>query len=173
MATNLRTVQLLLMFSIFSFFVGLFFIFIREKMGEKPKSVGAFIKSITGAFMGFMSVPLGIGGGSLGVPFMRLFGYPIKEAIGTSAAIGFIISVFGASSMAFSGLMFSDICCTIISWVCKYSRFFSICSCYNDKSMAPIGARLVHSIDKNLLSKIFGAFLIIISIRAFIEFLNF
>ena len=40
-------------------------------------------------------------------------------------------------------------------------------------TMAPIGARLVHSIDKNLLGKIFGAFLIIVSIRAFIEFLNF
>ena len=171
MATNLRTVQLLLMFSIFSFFVGLFFIFIREKMGEKPKSVGAFIKSITGAFMGFMSVPLGIGGGSLGVPFMRLFGYPIKEAIGTSAAIGFIISVFGASSMAFSGLMFSDIAAPLSVGYVNIPGFLVFVPV--TMTMAPIGARLVHSIDKNLLGKIFGVFLIIVSIRAFIEFLNF
>jgi len=171
MATNLRTVQLLLMFSTFSFFVGLFFIFIREKMGEKPKSVGAFIKSITGAFMGFMSVPLGIGGGSLGVPFMRLFGYPIKEAIGTSAAIGFIISVFGASSMAFSGLMFSDFVAPLSVGYVNIPGFLVFVPV--TMTMAPIGARLVHSIDKNLLGKIFGAFLIIVSIRAFIEFLNF
>ena len=171
MATNLRTVQLLLMFSIFSFFVGLFFIFIREKMGEKPKSVGAFIKSITGAFMGFMSVPLGIGGGSLGVPFMRLFGYPIKEAIGTSAAIGFIISVFGASSMAFSGLMFSDIAAPLSVGYVNIPGFLVFVPV--TMTMAPIGARLVHSIDKNLLGKIFGIFLIIVSIRAFVEFLNF
>ena len=171
MATNLRTVQLLLIFSIFSFFVGLFFIFIREKMGEKPKSVGAFIKSITGAFMGFMSVPLGIGGGSLGVPFMRLFGYPIKEAIGTSAAIGFIISVFGASSMAFSGLMFSDIAAPLSVGYVNIPGFLVFVPV--TMTMAPIGARLVHSIDKNLLGKIFGIFLIIVSIRAFVEFLNF
>jgi len=171
MATNLRTVQLLLMFSTFSFFVGLFFIFIREKMGEKPKSVGAFIKSITGAFMGFMSVPLGIGGGSLGVPFMRLFGYPIKEAIGTSAAIGFIISVFGASSMALSGLIFSDFAAPLSVGYVNIPGFLVFVPV--TMTMAPIGARLVHSIDKNLLSKIFGVFLIIVSIRAFIEFLNF
>lgn len=171
MATHLRTEQLLLMFSIFSFCVGLFFIFIREKMGEKPKSVGTFIKSITGAFMGFMSVPLGIGGGSLGVPFMRLFGYPIREAIGTSAAIGFIISLFGASSMAFSGLMFSDFTAPLSVGYVNIPGFLVFVPV--TMTMAPIGARLVHSIDKNLLSKIFGAFLIIISIRAFIEFLNF
>lgn len=171
MATHLRTVQLLLMFSIFSFCVGLFFIFIREKMGEKPKSVGTLIKSMTGAFMGFMSVPLGIGGGSLGVPFMRLFGYPIREAIGTSAAIGFIISLFGASSMAFSGLMFSDFAAPLSVGYVNIPGFLVFVPV--TMTMAPIGARLVHSIDKNLLSKIFGVFLIIISIRAFIEFLNF
>ena len=171
MATHLRTVQLLLIFSIFSFFVGLFFIFLREKMGEKPKNVGMIIKSITGTFIGFMSVPLGIGGGSLGVPFMRLFGYPIREAIGTAAAIGFIISVFGASSMAFSGAMFSEFAAPLSIGYVNIPGFLVFVPV--TMTMAPIGARLVHSIDKNLLSKIFGFFLIIISIRAFIEFLNF
>ena len=171
MATHLRTVQLLLIFSIFSFFVGLFFIFLREKMGEKPKDIGMIIKSITGTFIGFMSVPLGIGGGSLGVPFMRLFGYPIREAIGTAAAIGFIISVFGASSMAFSGAMFSEFAAPLSIGYVNIPGFLVFVPV--TMTMAPIGARLVHSIDKNLLSKIFGFFLIIISIRAFIEFLNF
>ncbi len=171
MATHLRTVQLLLIFSIFSFFVGLFFIFLREKMGEKPKDVGMIIKSITGTFIGFMSVPLGIGGGSLGVPFMRLFGYPIREAIGTAAAIGFIISVFGASSMAFSGAMFSEFAAPLSIGYINIPGFLVFVPV--TMTMAPIGARLVHSIDKNLLSKIFGFFLILISIRAFIEFLNF
>ena len=133
--------------------------------------IGTFIKSITGIFMGFMSVPLGIGGGTLGVPFMRLFGYPIREAIGTSAAIGFIISAFGASSMAFSGLIFSDFAAPLSVGYVNIPGFLVFVPV--TMTMAPIGARLVHSIDKNLLGKIFGAFLIIISIRAFIEFLTF
>ena len=38
--------------------------------------------------------------------------------------------------------------------------------------MARIGAKMVYRIDKKLLSKIFGAFLLIVSIRSFIEYLN-
>ena len=37
---------------------------------------------------------------------------------------------------------------------------------------ARLGAKAVYKIDKKLLSKIFGTFLIIISIRSFIEYLN-
>ena len=38
--------------------------------------------------------------------------------------------------------------------------------------MARIGAKIVYKIDKKLLSKIFGTFLLIVSIRSFIEYLN-
>ena len=56
--------------------------------------------------MGFMSVPLGIGAGSLGVPFLKTIGYSINIAIGTSATIGIVNAVCGATSMAVSGLIF-------------------------------------------------------------------
>ena len=39
--------------------------------------------------------------------------------------------------------------------------------------LAPIGAKIVHSIDKEIISKMFGIFLLLISIRSFIEYLNF
>jgi len=38
--------------------------------------------------------------------------------------------------------------------------------------MARIGAKAVYRIDKKLLSKIFGTFLIIVSIRSFLEYLT-
>jgi uncharacterized membrane protein YfcA len=38
--------------------------------------------------------------------------------------------------------------------------------------MARIGAKVVYKIDKKLLSKIFGTFLLIVSIRSFSEYLN-
>ena len=38
--------------------------------------------------------------------------------------------------------------------------------------MARIGAKAVYKIDKNILSKIFGTFLILVSIRSFFEYLN-
>jgi len=38
--------------------------------------------------------------------------------------------------------------------------------------MARIGAKAVYKIDKKLLSKIFGIFLILVSIRSFFEYLS-
>ena len=38
--------------------------------------------------------------------------------------------------------------------------------------MARLGAKAVYRIDKNLLSKIFGTFLILVSVRSFIEYLS-
>ena len=38
--------------------------------------------------------------------------------------------------------------------------------------MARVGAKAVYKIDKNILSKIFGIFLIIVSIRSFFEYLS-
>ena len=51
--------------------VGLFFIFLREKLVENPKTISDIVKNISGVVIGFISIPLGIGGGSLMVPFMR------------------------------------------------------------------------------------------------------
>jgi uncharacterized membrane protein YfcA len=169
-ASNLDTPRLVLIFSIFAFCVGLFFIFFREKLGENPKDIPFQIKSFIGTCIGFVSVPLGIGGGSISVPFMRLFGYSIQNAIGTSAAIGFLISVTGAVSMAFSGLVFDSVNSPLSIGYVNIPGFLVFVPV--TMLMAPVGARLVHRIEKKLLSRIFGCFLIIISIKSFIEYLT-
>ena len=38
--------------------------------------------------------------------------------------------------------------------------------------MARLGAKAVYKIDKKLLSKIFGTFLLVVSIRSLVEYLN-
>jgi uncharacterized membrane protein YfcA len=171
MASNLETKKLLLLFSIFSACVGIFFIFFREKLGETPRNIPSAIKSFIGTFIGFISVPLGIGGGSLSVPFMRLFGYSIRNAIGTSAAIGFLISVAGAVSMSLSGRLFDEVNSPLSYGYVNLPGFLVFVPI--TMMMAPIGARLVHKIDKGLLSKIFGFFLLIIAVRSFYEYLHF
>ena len=103
LAVNLKTPALVLFFSIFAFIVGLFFIFVREKLMENPKKISDFVKKISGVLIGFISVPLGIGGGSLMVPFMRTFGYDIRTSIGTAAAVGFLIAVSGTVTMITGG----------------------------------------------------------------------
>ena len=136
---------------------------------EHPKKISDFIKNISGIIIGFISVPLGIGGGSLMVPFMRTFGYDIRKSIGTAAAVGFLIAVSGSITMITGGKIIDNISTPFsIGYVnlLGFAVFVPV-----TMIMARIGAKAVYKIDKKLLSKIFGTFLIIVSIRSFFEYL--
>ena len=170
LAVNLKTAALVLFFSIFAFIVGLFFIFLREKLLENPKEISDLVKNISGIVIGFISVPLGIGGGSLMVPFMRTFGYDIRKSIGTAAAVGFLIAVSGSITMILGGKIINNVSTPFSVGYINLLGFLVFVPVTT--VMARLGAKAVYRIDKKLLSKIFGTFLIIVSIRSFIEYLN-
>ena len=170
LAVSLKTPALVLFFAIFSFCVGLFFIFLREQLMDKPKKISELIKKISGILIGFISVPLGIGGGSLMVPFMRTFGYDIRKSIGTAAAVGFLIAVSGSITMILGGKIIDNITTPFSIGYINLLGFLVFVPVTT--VMARIGAKAVYRIDKKLLSKIFGTFLIIVSIRSFIEYLS-
>ncbi len=170
LAVNLRTSDFILFFSIMAFIVGLFFIFFRDKFLENPKKIKDSIKNISGIAVGFISVLLGIGGGSLMVPFMRTFGYDIRKSIGTASAIGILIAISGTITMITGGEIINNIS---TPYTIGYINLFGfIVFVPVTMLMARIGAKAVYRIDKKLLSKIFGSFLIIVSIRSFIEYLK-
>ena len=170
LAVNLKTPALVLFFSIFAFIVGLFFIFVREKLMENPKKISNFVKNISGIIIGFISVPLGIGGGSLMVPFMRTFGYDIRKSIGTAAAVGFLIAVSGSITMITGGKIIDNVSTPFSLGYINLLGFIVFVPV--TMIMARIGAKAVYKIDKKLLSKIFGTFLIIVAVRSFIEYLS-
>ena len=170
LAVNLKTPALVLFFSVFALMVGLFFIFLRERLVDNPKQISALVKNISGVIIGFISVPLGIGGGSLMVPFMRTFGYDIRKSIGTAAAVGFLIAVTGTITMITGGKIIDNVNTPYsVGYInlLGFAVFVPV-----TMVMARIGAKVVHKIDKKLLSKIFGIFLILVSIRSFIEYLS-
>jgi len=170
LAVYLKTPTLVLFFSIFAFMVGLFFIFLREKLVENPRTISNIVKNISGIVIGFISVPLGIGGGSLMVPFMRTFGYDIRKSIGTAAAVGFLISLSGTITMIMGGKIIDNINTPFsVGYInlLGFAVFVPV-----TMIMARLGAKAVYKIDKKLLSKIFGTFLLIVSIRSFVEYLN-
>ena len=170
LAESLKTPTLVLFFSIFAFVVGLFFIFVREKLMENPKKISDFVKNISGVIIGFISVPLGIGGGSLMVPFMRTFGYDIRKSIGTAAAVGFLIAVTGTITMIIGGKLIDNV---ITPFSIGYINLLGfVVFVPVTMIMARLGAKAVYKIDKKLLSKIFGIFLLIVSVRSFIEYLS-
>ena len=170
LAVNLKTPALVLFFSIFAFFVGIFFIFVREKLMENPKKISDLVKNISGIIIGFISVPLGIGGGSLMVPFMRTFGYDIRKSIGTAAAVGFLIALSGTLTMITGGKLINNVNTPFSLGYINLLGFIVFVPV--TMIMARIGAKAVYKIDKKILSKIFGTFLIIVSMRSFFEYLS-
>ena len=170
LAVNLKTPALVLFFSVFAFIVGLFFIFVREKLMENPKKISDLIKNISGIIIGFISVPLGIGGGSLMVPFMRTFGYDIRKSIGTAAAVGFLIALSGTITMITGGKIIDNVNTPYSVGYINLLGFIVFVPV--TMIMARIGAKAVYKINKKLLSKIFGTFLILVSIRSFFEYLS-
>ena len=170
LAVNLKTPALVLFFSVFAFIVGLFFIFVREKLMDNPKKISDLIKNISGIIIGFISVPLGIGGGSLMVPFMRTFGYDIRKSIGTAAAVGFLIALSGTITMITGGKIIDNVNTPYSVGYINLLGFIVFVPV--TMIMARIGAKAVYKINKKLLSKIFGTFLILVSIRSFFEYLS-
>ncbi|MDA9767734.1 sulfite exporter TauE/SafE family protein [Candidatus Pelagibacter sp.] len=160
LVVNLKTPNLILFFSIFAFMTGLFFIFLREKLVENPKKISDLVKNISGILIGFISVPLGIGGGSLMVPFMRTVGYDLRKSIGTAATTGILIAVSGTITMIISGKIINNIN-TPFSFgyinLLGFAVFVPV-----TMIMARLGAKAVYKIDKKILSKIFGSFLLIV-----------
>ena len=170
LAVNLKTPALVLFFAFFSFCVGLFFIFFRDKLMENPKEISKLIKNISGLLIGFISVPLGIGGGSLMVPFLRTFGYDIRTSIGTAAAVGFLIALTGTTTMIIGGNIINNVNTPYSLGYINLLGFIVFVPI--TMVMARVGAKVVYKINKKLLSRIFGFFLLLVSARSFFEYFS-
>jgi len=92
-ASGLRGEVLMVIFGVLGLIVGLYLGFGRSdwRLGpEMPKGIG---RAVTSPILGFLSVLMGIGGGSFGVPLMSLYGVAIHRAVATAAGFGLVIAV--------------------------------------------------------------------------------
>ena len=93
------------------------------------------------------------------VPFMRTFGYDIRKSIGTASAIGFLIALSGTITMISGGEIIDNINTPFSIGYINLLGFIVFVPV--TMLMARIGAKAVYSVDKKLLSKVFGIFLIL------------
>ena len=166
-AASLKTKFLVLFFSIVILFLGIYLLLIKEKEQNIVVEMKLYSKIILGFVVGFISAPMGIGGAVMNVPILKFFGYSINKAIGSAAAIGFLISLFGAIGFLVSGnYLNSNLPLSIgFIYIPAFLIFIPITT-----FMARIGAKTVHSINKNKISKFFGIFLLTISIKFLYEY---
>ena len=168
-AASLKTKSLILFFSIIILILGIYLLFLKEKDNNLIKKIRLELKIILGFIVGFISAPMGIGGAIMNVPVLKFFGYSINKAIGSAAAMGFLIALFGAIGFLVSGSYLKSNLPLSIGFlnIPAFLVFIPITT-----FMARIGAKTVHSIDKNKISKLFGIFLLIVSIKFFYEYLR-
>ena len=168
-AASLKTKSLVLFFSIVIFFLGIYLLLLKEKEANVIIKIKLHLKIILGFLVGFISAPMGIGGAVMNVPILKFFGYSINKAIGSAAAIGFLIALFGAVGFLVTGSYLKTNLPMSIGFlnIPAFLIFIPITT-----FMARIGARTVHKIDKNKISKYFGVFLLIIATKFLLEYLK-
>ena len=169
-AVSLKTSNLILFFSIMTMFFAIYFLMEKEKINTGPKEINLIYRVICGFLSGFLSAPMGIGGGVFNTPIFKMFGYPINIAIGSSAAIGFLIALIGAIGFAVSGSYFNINVPLSLGFVNvpAFIIFVPITT-----FMAKIGAETVHKVNKRLIGKLFGIYLFIVACRLFYEYFSF
>ncbi|NLX18674.1 MAG: sulfite exporter TauE/SafE family protein [Desulfobulbus sp.] len=126
---------------------------------ELPGKTGMFG---VGSIIGVVSALVGIGGGSLSVPFMIWCNVPAHRAIGTSAAIGFPIAVAGAVGYIVNNLQGSGLPAYSLGYVYLPALIAIVCF---SVLTAPLGARLAHALPVDKLKKIFALFLYAVATR--------
>ena len=166
-AASLKTKSLVLFFSIIILILGIYLLFLKEKDNNLIKKIKLELKIILGFIVGFISAPMGIGGAIMNVPVLKFFGYSINKAIGSAAAIGFLIAVFGAIGFLISGQYLNAKIPMSIGFlnIPAFLIFIPITT-----FMARLGAKTVHKIDKNKISKFFGIFLLAVSFKFLLEY---
>ncbi|MEP3428968.1 MAG: sulfite exporter TauE/SafE family protein [Roseibium sp.] len=156
LAGNISGGTLTLVFGIVALAVSANMLLRKEGAALADKLPGSPLKETLGFLIGGISVMMGIGGGTLGVPTLTLFNYPIRKAVGTAAAIGLIIAVPGTLLSVYFGWGVDGRPPFSLGYVNLIGFILIIpASTYT----APLGAKIAHAIDPSKLKLIFALFL--------------
>jgi uncharacterized membrane protein YfcA len=114
------------------------------------------------AMIGFLSAMMGIGGGTLTVPVLNWFRFPIHRAVATSSVFGLIIAVPAALGYVWGGLGHSDLPPGNLGYVSGPGFALIAAATF---VTAPYGTRIAHAISPRSLRLVFAAFLAATSFR--------
>jgi len=113
------------------------------------------------ASIGMLSALMGIGGGTVSVPAMTLYGEPIHKAVGTAALFGLFISLPGTLSYLLVTPEVDRPWGTVglvnlpaVLFIAPMTMLF-----------APVGARIAHALSRRRLALAFGIFLAMVALR--------
>ncbi len=129
-------------------------------MNDRP--IGRIKNAIVSFGIGGFSALMGIGGGTLSVPILSLFSFPIHNAVGTASSFGIAIAASAVGFYVWSGWMLDGLPPGSVGYVnIPAALLISIVSIFT----APLGAKLAHSMPKLALRRVFALFLVVTGVR--------
>ena len=120
-------------------------------------------------FIGFFSVIMGVGGGTVGVPLLTACNYSPHRAVGTASVFGLLIAVPGSLAMLFAHAP-TDAPQGMIGMV-NWPGF--LCIVPLTVLLAPTGAWIGSKLDSLMLKRVFAIFLLISGGRMLMQVLGF
>lgn len=165
-AANLKAKMIMILFASFLFILSFKFIFpnILKKIKLGNNMPGGFLLAVLGIFLGSSSALFGIGGGSISIMIMSLYGIDIHKAIGTASAlaipivlpgaIGFVIMGWGREGLPVGSFGFVSLIGLV--GIVMTSMF-----------AAPLGAKLAHKLNPITMKKVFGFYILFTALNMF------
>lgn len=145
--------------------IGAILVALKMAFGRDParreRAVGGIELATAGGVVGALSSLVGIGGGSLSVPYLNWAGLDMRQAVGTAAAGGIPIAWAGAIGFIIAGWGLPGLPAGQLGYV-SLPGFFSLVVA--SVLIAPLGARLAHRLPQILLKRAFAVLLLTIGI---------
>ncbi len=151
-----------IIFAFFSLTLGIRMAFLFSGAGNggetRHSGLPLWAQKFLSACIGFFSALMGIGGGTLSVPLLGLVGRDVHHAVGTSAALGFLIAVPATLGFIIGGWGVASLPSFALGYVHGLAVLLMIPAAMLG---APIGVALAHRLSKRTLGLVFAAFLLL------------
>jgi len=148
-------------FALFVLFVGTRMLLgLRVRVGRSLPGKAGFWG--VGGIIGAISALVGIGGGSLTVPFLHASGVDMRQAVASSSACGLPIALAGALGFIWTGWSEPGLPSGSTGYV-YWPAFAGIA--VTSILLAPVGARLAHTLPVRALQQVFALLLLGVGLK--------
>lgn len=161
LAKQVSSSGLALFFGMFEILVALQLLVGRQPAAHRSLP-GPAALAVAGSLIGAVSAVLGIGGGTLTVPFLLWNRVDIRAAVGTAAACGLPIALAGAAGFVITGPGVAaqpDWSSGFVYWPAVAGIVLA------SVPLAPLGARLAHYLPRQVLQRAFAVFLVLVGMK--------
>jgi uncharacterized membrane protein YfcA len=161
-AAGLRSVTLQAIFGVLGVVIGLYLGLGRAQWRLGPVMPGGIRRLVMAPSLGFLSVLMGIGGGSFGVPLMSLYGVPIHRAVATAAGFGVTIALPSVAGFLLLEIApehrppFTIGAVNLVAFAVVIAMTLVT---------APWGVRLAHAMDPKPLKRVFAVFITVVALN--------